>query len=39
VTVPGEAFGMPGFVRFSYALSMDQLTEGMARTREALRAA
>jgi aspartate aminotransferase len=39
VTVPGEAFGTPGFVRFSYALSMDQLMEGMVRTREALRAA
>jgi aspartate aminotransferase len=39
VTVPGEAFGTPGFVRFSYALSMDQLEEGVARVQEALRAA
>jgi aspartate aminotransferase len=39
VTVPGEAFGTPGFVRFSYALGMDQLHEGVARVQEALRAA
>ena len=38
-TVPGEAFGMPGFVRFSYALSMDQLQEGVARVQAALHAA
>ena len=37
VTVPGEAFGMPGFVRFSYALAMDQLEEGIARLTTALR--
>jgi aspartate aminotransferase len=36
VTVPGEAFGMPGFLRFSYALSMEQLREGMARVQDAL---
>jgi aspartate aminotransferase len=36
VTVPGEAFGMPGFVRFSYALAMDQLQEGMKRVQTAL---
>jgi aspartate aminotransferase len=36
VTVPGEAFGMPGFVRFSYALAMDQLQEGVARVQQAL---
>lgn len=36
VTVPGEAFGMPGFVRLSYALGMDQLKEGVARIRTAL---
>ena len=29
--VPGEAFGAPGFVRFSYALSDDDLAEGMQR--------
>jgi aspartate aminotransferase len=37
VTVPGEAFGTPGFVRFSYALSMEQLKEGVARLQTALR--
>ena len=37
VTVPGEAFGTPGFVRFSYALGMDQLQEGVARLTAALR--
>jgi aspartate aminotransferase len=36
VTVPGEAFGAPGFVRFSYALSMDQLEEGVQRVQTAL---
>ena len=35
-TVPGEAFGMPGFVRLSYALSMDQLQEGVKRLQAAL---
>jgi aspartate aminotransferase len=34
--VPGEAFGAPGFVRFSYALSMEQLKEGVARVQAAL---
>jgi len=29
--VPGEAFGAPGFVRFSYALSDDDLARGMER--------
>ena len=37
VAVPGEAFGMPGFVRFSYALSMGDLQEGVERTQKALR--
>jgi aspartate aminotransferase len=37
VTVPGEAFGTPGFLRFSYALGMDQLQEGMARLTTSLR--
>ena len=37
VTVPGEAFGTPGFVRFSYALGMGQLREGVARLTAALR--
>ena len=30
VTVPGEAFGTPGFIRLSYALAMDQLQEGVS---------
>jgi aspartate/methionine/tyrosine aminotransferase len=29
--VPGEAFGTPGFFRFSYALSDDDLVEGLER--------
>jgi aspartate aminotransferase len=37
VTVPGEAFGMPGFIRLSYALSMDQLKEGVNRLQNALK--
>ena len=36
-TVPGEAFGTPGFLRLSYALGMEQLKEGAARIAEALR--
>jgi aspartate aminotransferase len=36
VTVPGEAFGTPGFIRLSYALAMDQLVEGVARLQSAL---
>jgi aspartate aminotransferase len=35
-TVPGEAFGTPGFLRLSYALSMESLQEGCARIRKAL---
>jgi aspartate aminotransferase len=38
VTVPGEAFGTPGFVRLSYALGMDQLQEGVQRLQTALSA-
>jgi aspartate aminotransferase len=38
VTVPGEAFGTPGFIRLSYALGMDQLLEGVARLQSALSA-
>ena len=30
-TVPGEAFGAPGYLRFSYALSDDDITEGLER--------
>ena len=29
--VPGEAFGAPGYLRFSYALADDPLAEGMRR--------
>jgi aspartate/methionine/tyrosine aminotransferase len=29
--VPGEAFGAPGYARFSFALGDDDLTEGLAR--------
>lgn len=32
--VPGEAFGAPGYLRFSYALDDESLTEGMRRLRE-----
>ena len=35
-TVPGEAFGTPGFVRFSYALSLDDLGEGIHRIKAAV---
>ncbi|MEG1798866.1 MAG: aminotransferase class I/II-fold pyridoxal phosphate-dependent enzyme, partial [Synergistaceae bacterium] len=34
--VPGAAFYAPGFVRFSYACSMDSIREGMARLKEFL---
>jgi len=30
-TVPGEAFGAPGYLRFSYALSLDRIKEGLDR--------
>ncbi len=29
--VPGEAFGAPGYLRFSYATSMDRIEEGLRR--------
>jgi aspartate aminotransferase len=35
---PGEAFDAPGFIRISYATSMDQLREGSARLLEFVRA-
>jgi aspartate aminotransferase len=34
--VPGEAFGVPGFIRFSYALSLDELNEGVRRMQRTL---
>ena len=36
--VPGAAFFAPGFVRFSYACSMDNIREGMQRLKEFLKA-
>ena len=29
--VPGEAFGAPGYARFSFALGDDDLVEGITR--------
>ena len=34
--VPGEAFGMPGHIRISYAVSKDKLANGFDKIREAL---
>ena len=34
--VPGSAFAIPGFIRLSYAASMEQLQEGTARLRRFL---
>ncbi len=31
--VPGDAFGAPGYVRLSYALSLERIREGMERIR------
>ena len=30
-TVPGEAFGAPGYLRFSYAVAADRIKEGIER--------
>lgn len=38
-TVPGEAFGAPGYLRLSYALALDRIREGTARLRGLLGAA
>jgi aspartate/methionine/tyrosine aminotransferase len=35
-TVPGEAFGVPGYLRLSYACSMGEIREGLARIKAAL---
>jgi aspartate aminotransferase len=35
--VPGEAFGTPGYARFSYALGDDDLAEGIGRINSLLR--
>jgi aspartate/methionine/tyrosine aminotransferase len=32
-TVPGEPFGTPGFLRLNYAVSDEDLAEGLARVR------
>jgi aspartate/methionine/tyrosine aminotransferase len=34
--VPGEAFGAPGYARFSFALAEDDLIEGLARVQSLL---
>ena len=34
--VPGEAFGAPGYMRLSFALSDADLTEGVGRVAELL---
>ncbi len=34
--VPGSAFGAPGYVRFSFAIDMDVLTEALSRLKRAL---
>jgi aspartate aminotransferase len=31
VVVPGDAFGAPGFLRFSYATSLERIEEGLRR--------
>ncbi|MEU2793029.1 pyridoxal phosphate-dependent aminotransferase [Streptomyces sp. NPDC007100] len=35
-TIPGEAFGTPGYLRMSYALSDDDLVEGVERMQKLL---
>jgi aspartate aminotransferase len=35
-TVPGEAFGAPGYLRLSYACGMDSIREGISRIKNAL---
>ncbi len=35
-TVPGEAFGAPGYLRLSYALGLDRIRAGVARLRRLL---
>lgn len=36
VTVPGDSFGTPGFIRISFAVSDENLVEGIKRIKEAL---
>jgi aspartate aminotransferase len=35
-TVPGSAFGMEGYIRISYAASMDHLREAFSRIKAAV---
>jgi len=39
VVVPGDAFGAPGFLRFSYATSLERIEEGLRRLDRFLAAA
>ncbi|MCP4583543.1 MAG: pyridoxal phosphate-dependent aminotransferase [candidate division Zixibacteria bacterium] len=34
--IPGDAFGMEGYLRFSYAAAMDRIDEGLSRVSDAL---
>ena len=34
--VPGESFGLPGYIRFSYATNMDNIAEGIDNLKAAL---
>ena len=36
VTVPGDGFGAPGHIRFSYAVSSEIIIKGIGRLRQAL---
>jgi aspartate aminotransferase len=36
-TVPGEAFGLKGFIRLSFACSTEQIEAGCTRIAEALK--
>ena len=37
VTVPGDGFGAPGHIRFSYAISKENIEKGMKRIDAALK--
>ncbi len=36
VTVPGDGFGAPGHIRFSYATDSETIKEGIERVKSAL---
>ena len=36
VTIPGDGFGAPGYIRFSYAVSSEIIKKGIGRLRQAL---